>query len=140
MPVTNSCFLMQSTGAVPKPADLKRLLENKDGVVMAKSPTEVKVKVVGTIEDRSHLIDEMADLCAKLPIYLVTAGELDTTNAVQPTNKGPPKRIKRGWVQKWVCNWGCRRVCRRICGGWVCATVCVPRCSWACQWIWVLVG
>ncbi|KAJ7371204.1 hypothetical protein OS493_027318 [Desmophyllum pertusum] len=54
MPVTNSCFLMQSTGAVPKPADLKRLLENKDGVVMARSPTEVKVKVVGTIEDRSQ--------------------------------------------------------------------------------------
>ena len=66
--------------------------ENKDGVVMARSPTEVKVKVVGTIEDRSHLSDEMADLCAKLPIYLVTAGELDTTNAVQTTNKGPPKR------------------------------------------------
>ncbi|KAJ7371182.1 hypothetical protein OS493_027292 [Desmophyllum pertusum] len=92
MPVTNSCFLMQSTGAVPKPADLKRLLENKNGVVMAKSQTEVKVKVVGTLEDRSHLIDEMVDLCAKLPIYVVTEGELDTTNAVQPTDNAPAKR------------------------------------------------
>ena len=39
--------------------------------------TEVKLKVVSTIDDRSDLSDEMANLCAKLPIYEVTEGEVN---------------------------------------------------------------
>ncbi len=40
----------------------------------------MKLKVIGTLEDRSQLSDEMADLCAKLPIYVVAEGELDSTD------------------------------------------------------------
>lgn len=54
---------------------------------MAKVQTEVKLKVIGTLEDRSHLSDEMANLCAKLPIYVVVEGELGTTDKVQTTRK-----------------------------------------------------
>ena len=39
--------------------------------------TEVNLKVVSNLEDRSDLSDEMASLCAKLPIYQVAEGEVD---------------------------------------------------------------
>jgi len=52
----------------------------------------VKLKVVGTLEDRSELSDEMKDLCEKLPIYVVVEGEVDSTTAVQPTKAEPAKR------------------------------------------------
>ena len=52
----------------------------------------MKLKVIGNLEDRSRLSDEMADLCAKLPIYVVVEGELDSTDMVQSTNKAPAKR------------------------------------------------
>lgn len=42
--------------------------------------TEVKFKVVSTLKDRSYLSDEMASLCAKLPIYQITEGEVDLGN------------------------------------------------------------
>ena len=54
--------------------------------------TEVKLKVVGTLEDRSELNDEMADLCEKLPIYVVVEEEEDSTTAVQPMKTMPAKR------------------------------------------------
>ena len=47
--------------------------------------TKVKLKVVSTIDDRSDLSDEMANLCAKLPIYEVDEGELDLTYLNQET-------------------------------------------------------
>ncbi len=52
----------------------------------------MKLKVTGTLEDRSELSDEMADLCAKLPIYVVAEGELDSTDMVQTTINAPAKR------------------------------------------------
>ncbi|KAL9967599.1 hypothetical protein ACROYT_G025861 [Oculina patagonica] len=79
LPADESCFLSDGTDDVPKPADLVNLLESKDGVKI-KPQTEVKLKVIGTLEDRSQLSDEMADLCAKLPIYVVAEGELDSTD------------------------------------------------------------
>ena len=54
--------------------------ESKDGKVeMPREQTEVKLRVVGTLEDRSELSDEMADLCENLPIYVVVEGEEDST-------------------------------------------------------------
>lgn len=40
---------------------------------MNKSPPVVKLEAVGTLDDnaRGNLIDEMKNLCAELPIYLV---------------------------------------------------------------------
>ena len=52
----------------------------------------MRFKVVGTIEDRSGLSDEMADLCEKLPIHIVVEGEVDSTTAVQPTKTKHAKR------------------------------------------------
>ena len=43
----------------------------------------MKLKVVGTLEDRSELSDEMANLCEKVPINVVVEGEVDSTTAVQ---------------------------------------------------------
>lgn len=68
-----ACFLSNSTDKLPKPADLHNLLQAEDGEgpakVKASSTTEYMV--TGTLNDRSILSDEMADLCAKLPIYLI---------------------------------------------------------------------
>ena len=56
--------------------------------------TEVKLKVVSTIDDRSDMSDEMANLCAKLPIYEVTEGEVNPNDLNGGTSVGqiPAKR------------------------------------------------
>ena len=41
--------------------------------------------VAGNLEDRSELSAEMADLCAKLPIYIVITGDQDL-NDIPQTN------------------------------------------------------
>ncbi|XP_068759970.1 uncharacterized protein [Montipora capricornis] len=140
LPATNSCYLSDSTDGVPKPAALVKLLGGKSGQVkMPRKQTEVKLKVVGTLEDRSELSDEMTDLCEKLPIYVVVEGELDSTTAVQPTKTVPAKRSKRGLL-KFVCRLVCRPVCKKFCGGWVCRFVCSSGCSNVCAWVLVLIG
>ncbi|CAH3191036.1 unnamed protein product, partial [Porites evermanni] len=68
-----ACFLSDSTGNLPKPADLKKLLEtpsNQDSS-QAETQGETEYAVVGTVNDRSFLSDEMAAMCAKLPIYRI---------------------------------------------------------------------
>lgn len=60
--------------------------------MIARPQIEVKLKVVGTLEDRSELSDEMANLCEKLPIYFVVEGEADSTAVVQPMKTVPAKR------------------------------------------------
>ena len=54
----------------------------------------MKLKVVSTIDDRSDLSDEMANLCAKLPIYKVTEGEVNPNDLNGETGVGriPAKR------------------------------------------------
>ena len=52
----------------------------------------MKLKIVETLEDRSELSDEMADLCEKLPIYAVVEGEEDSSAVAQPTKTEPRKR------------------------------------------------
>jgi len=47
------------------------LQESSQGPVTAKPSTLSEYVVVGTLDDRSILSDEMADMCAKLPIYRV---------------------------------------------------------------------
>ena len=43
--------------------------ENAQGIIQAKTSSEYLYVVVSTVDDRSILSDEMAVLCAKLPIY-----------------------------------------------------------------------
>ena len=45
--------------------------ESSQGPVTAKPSSLSEYVVVGTLDDRSSLSDEMADMCAKLPIYRV---------------------------------------------------------------------
>ncbi len=59
---------------------------------MAKSRTEEKVKVAGTLDDRSKLNDEMAELCAKLPIYLVVKVDKAPTDMDEPVDSAPVQR------------------------------------------------
>ena len=62
--------------------------------MISREQTELKLKVVGTLQDRSELSDEMVDLCKNLPIYVMVEGEpeVDATTAVQPTKTVPAKR------------------------------------------------
>jgi len=141
LPATNSCFLSDSTDDVPKPAALVKLLGGKGGQVeIPREQTELKLKVVGTLEDRSELSDEMADLCEKIPIYVVVEGEVDSTTAVKPTKTEPAKRSKRNLVRRFVCRLVCRPVCVRICAGWFCRKVCSNVCSTLCAWALVALG
>ena len=41
---------------------------------------QVPYKVIGKLNDRSGLSDEMAELCANQPIYLVRRGDLDQSD------------------------------------------------------------
>lgn len=52
----------------------------------------MKLKIVGTLEDRSELSDEMEDLCEGIPIYFVVEGEVASTAVAQPTKTVPGKR------------------------------------------------
>ena len=52
----------------------------------------MKLKVVGTLGDRSELSDKMRDVCEKLPIYVVVEGEVDSTTVIQPQKTEPAKR------------------------------------------------
>lgn len=45
--------------------------------------SEVKLKVDGILKDRSGLSKEMVDVCAKLPVYRVTEGDIDLKNTTQ---------------------------------------------------------
>ena len=47
---------------------------------MKRSRSAVNLTVVGVLQDRSELSDEVAELCAKLPIYVVTEGDLDPSD------------------------------------------------------------
>ena len=63
--------------------------------------TAIKSKIIGKLNDRSSLSNEMADLCANLPIYRVTEGDVsqsDTGDAVEDTAmlQVPAKR-KLNW-------------------------------------------
>ena len=50
---------------------------------------------MGTLDDnaRGDLNDEMADLCAKIPIHVVV--KIDRAPADQPTDNAPVKVVKR---------------------------------------------
>ncbi|KAL9973344.1 hypothetical protein ACROYT_G019786 [Oculina patagonica] len=107
-----ACFLSDSTENLPKPDDLAKILnkESNDGSSQAKQTTDYEYEVVGTVNDRSDLSDEMATLCAKLPIYRIKEKKLVV---------GVEKRVKRG----------CWYVCYLRCWGGSCVRVCVRRCS-----------
>ena len=60
----------------------------KSASVKLTPQNDIKSKIIGKLNDRSGLSNEMADLCANLPIYRVTEGDVnqsDTDDAVEDT-------------------------------------------------------
>ncbi|XP_078369451.1 uncharacterized protein LOC144653349 isoform X2 [Oculina patagonica] len=112
---SKACFLSDSTENLPKPDDLVKILNKEitDGSSQAKQATDYEYEVVGTVNDRSDLNDEMAALCAKLPIYRIKERKLLTI-----VEKDKAQRVKRG----------CWYRCYTKCAGWVCGRVCVRVC------------
>ena len=52
------------------------LQEKSQGATKAKPSNELVYVVVGTVNERSFLSDEMAAMCAKLPIYRIAEKRL----------------------------------------------------------------
>ena len=61
---------------------------------MNKSQAELKLKVVETLDDsaRGNLIEEMKDLCSKLPIYLIVRVDRASTAGLTTPDKAAAKR------------------------------------------------
>ncbi|XP_078369590.1 uncharacterized protein LOC144653470 [Oculina patagonica] len=107
-----ACFLSESTEDMPKPNDLVKLLDQQSNEPVRNGTSSV-YEVVSTVTDRSDLSDEMASLCAKLPIYRVKKATLMS------------QRVRRWlfhcvtrcyWYSTWCCNWyGCRSCYKRRC-------------------------
>ncbi|CAH3188087.1 unnamed protein product, partial [Porites lobata] len=66
-----ACFLSEFAENMPKPSDLVKLLDQSAPTTTARNETNNEYEVVSTVTDRSDLSDEMASMCAKLPIYRV---------------------------------------------------------------------
>lgn len=67
--------------------------QNNNGGPQNEAPQkELKLKKVGSLDDRSELSDEMADLCKKLPIYRVV--EADFADGI-PDGQGKRLPAKR---------------------------------------------
>ncbi|XP_073231000.1 uncharacterized protein [Porites lutea] len=80
LPAAKACYLTHSTDDALKPADLMKalaLVPPKTDGGLPKARTDINLTVVGTLEDRSELSDEMARLCAKLPVYAVVKGDVN---------------------------------------------------------------
>jgi len=111
-----ACFLQNSTSEMPKPSDLKDLLDKKK----TNSPTDetFRYTVAGTLNDRSILSDEMANMCAKYPIYFIRQ---QSPLSAELEKKEQMKRTKRFtcyyiWVRVCTapncCHWRLYIVCR----------------------------
>ena len=59
------------------PTSLFFLQKDGQGSANAKTSSTTQYVITGTLNDRSILSDEMADLCAKLPIYLIKEKSLE---------------------------------------------------------------
>jgi len=105
-----ACFLSDSTEGTPKPDELLKALDEESSSSTPKNVSDSRFDAVSTLTDRSILSDEMADMCAKLPIYRI--------------KKAHTLRVKRylycryGYYCYRSCYWcypGCRRCCHYIC-------------------------
>ncbi|XP_066015399.1 uncharacterized protein [Pocillopora verrucosa] len=141
-----ACYVARSVDETPTPAVLKEALETqtpRTGEDLPTTSTEIQMKVVGLLDDRSVLSTEMEDLCANLPIYVVVRrarnsnekeadveSDEDVNELVDEEARGFPEvtdlsdipnaREKRQvqkkleWVCNKVCNWVTKQICRRV--------------------------
>ncbi|CAH3165375.1 unnamed protein product, partial [Porites evermanni] len=66
-----SCFLSKFDEVMPNPSDLVKFLDQKRTSILDRNGTKLEYKVLFTLTDRSNLSDEMAFMCAKLPIFYI---------------------------------------------------------------------
>lgn len=121
-----ACFLGNSTENLPKPADLTKLLDtdsSQGGAQLQSTNTDYEYMAAGLIDDRSILSDEMAALCAKLPIYRVDAIRKDVDKKTLLKRR---KRSLYGCHTVRCCYWYCYR-----------PNCCVSKCFyyWLCYYI-----
>ncbi|RMX52351.1 hypothetical protein pdam_00014372 [Pocillopora damicornis] len=84
LPAEKACYVASSVDKIPTPAVLKEALEAHTfgtGEDVPTTSTEIQMKVVELLDDRSVLSIEMEDLCANLPIYVVVR------RAMKPNDK-----------------------------------------------------
>lgn len=139
-----TCYMASSVDKTPTPAVLKEALETQTsgtGEGLPTTSTEIQMKVVGLLDDRSVLSNEMEDMCANLPIYVVVRGAMNPNdkeadvesdedvdevvdeeardfpeipNLYHIPDAGEKRRIRRG-LRKWLCKLVCKWVTRKIC-------------------------
>lgn len=137
VPEAKSCFLSNSTENTPRPAELKRVLSllKKYASVKISPQNEATYKVVGKLDDRSGLSQEMRDLCASLPIYRIAKGDPDQNDTADQMNDAEltlaekPRDLKH---RRGYCRKRCWNVCWRRCGWWGCKTYCANVCNTVC--------
>lgn len=115
-----ACFLSEFTENIPKPSDLVKLLDQSAPTTTARNETNNEYEVVSTVTDRSDLSDEMASLCAKLPIYRV--------KKTTPLSLSV-KRVKRCTIYCYKKYYYCYRCniyyCAwYVCYRWICLRIC----------------
>ncbi|XP_068718387.1 uncharacterized protein [Montipora capricornis] len=85
----NVCFLSNSTGSQPKPADLIKLLKSEalqDPTQPKEAKRTTEYSIVREVHDRSFLSDEMAIMCAKQRIFYMEP-ESVTVDVQKRTNR-----------------------------------------------------
>ncbi|CAH3130040.1 unnamed protein product, partial [Pocillopora meandrina] len=81
LPAEKACYMASSVDKTPTPAVLKEALETQtprtQGEDLPTTSTEIQMKVVGLLDDRSVLSTGMVNLCANLPIYAVVRSAMN---------------------------------------------------------------
>lgn len=166
LPVEKACYMASSVDGTVAPTVLKEALETETpetGEGLTITSTEIQMKVLGLLDDRSVLSAEMADLCVNLPIYVVVRRAMDANDeeANVESNKYANKvvdeeakdfpeitdlydisdarekrqiwRAVRKWICRRVCDWVTRRVCPLVFENGHWTRVCNSVGSWACR-------
>ncbi|XP_078369581.1 uncharacterized protein LOC144653462 isoform X1 [Oculina patagonica] len=119
-----ACFLSESTEDMPKPDDLVKLLDQQSNAP-ARNGTNSVYDAVSELTDRSDLSDEMASLCAKLPIYRVKKATFIS------------QRVKRFDFTYLCCDTHCYKYRSWCYNAWGYCYPCYKRkCYRRCDWYW----
>ncbi|CAH3181690.1 unnamed protein product, partial [Porites lobata] len=144
LPAAKACYLTHSTDDALKPADLMKALALVSAIYrLPKARTDIKLKVVGTLEDRSELSDEMARLCAKLQVYAVVKGDVNPIDFSETRQTTDPKNLLRHVLRRvcnTVCDWASNKVCNWVPDSWgktkrVCHFIRRPVCRIVCWFV-----
>ncbi|CAH3181675.1 unnamed protein product [Porites lobata] len=126
LPAAKACYLTHSTDDALKPADLMKalaLVPPKTDGGLPKARTDINLTVVGTLEDRSELSDEMVRLCAKLQVYAVVKGNVNPIDLSETRQTPNPENVLKARKKRQLLRHVLRRVCNTVCD-WASNKVC----------------